>query len=106
MDDADCFAPESACAESVPAAQDACLPPCGNPIGVGQPCTEGGGECGSWSYFERGEAGFCTVDFRDVPLGYCSMPCDVDEDCGCGAVCVPDPDGGATKGCRIEDCSS
>ena len=36
---------EKACGDFVPEPSDACIPTCGNRLGVGQPCSKEGGEC-------------------------------------------------------------
>ena len=91
------------CSPNLPPASDPCLEgQCGNEKGVGQPCSQGGGEC---SDLGSGNAILCTVDFADTDLHFCTRPCVVDEDCGAGAVCARDPDdaaGGA--GCLPASC--
>jgi hypothetical protein len=93
---------EKPCGDFVPAPADPCIPVCGNEQGVGQPCTAGGGECND--FIGRG-AGFCTVDFSDTNLAYCTRPCSVDEDCGTDSRCVGDPkDPGGDTGCIPASC--
>lgn len=93
---ASCWAPHP-CDEGLPPPSDPCLPRCGNSRNVGQPCTKGGGECGS---FAADRAWACTVDFSDTHLAFCTRPCVDDSDCGEGAVCTGDPDKpGSDRGC-------
>lgn len=89
-----------------PALSDPCLADaCGNSIGVGVPCSAGGGECGEFSLL-GGEAWVCTVDFvSDAALHMCTRPCGSDDDCGNGAVCMGDPgEEGGDKGCVPDAC--
>ena len=89
-----------------PALSDPCLAEeCGNSIGVGVPCSAGGGECGEFSLL-GGEAWVCTVDFvSDAALHMCTRPCGNDDDCGSGAVCMGDPgEEGGDKGCVPDAC--
>jgi len=76
---------------------------CGNELGVGRPCTEGGGQCDVFNLF-AGEAGICIPDFADnTQVHACSKSCSVDDDCGAGALCFPDPRTGQL-GCVIRGC--
>jgi hypothetical protein len=76
------------CSPNLPPPSDPCLADqCGNELGVGQPCTEGGGECN-----DLATAQLCTVDFAETDLHFCTRACVVDEDCGEGARCAIDPD--------------
>jgi hypothetical protein len=83
---------EFKCPSDTPPPSDTCLEGlCGNELGVGRPCTKGGGQCGVFNLF-AGEAGICIPDFADnTNVHCCSKPCSVDDDCGSGAVCFPDP---------------
>ena len=79
------------CEELLPPPNTACLPRGGNELGVGQPCTAGGGECNRW--FDVDGAFFCTIDFIAAPeLRMCTRPCANASDCGSDAVCQGDPD--------------
>jgi hypothetical protein len=100
---AGCWAPHP-CDENLPPPSDPCIPACGNSVNVGQPCTKGGGECGS---FDPSRAWACTVDFVDTTaLAFCTRPCVDDTDCGEGAVCLGDPDNPSSdKGCVPVSCS-
>lgn len=93
---------DAGCAARLPAPSDPCLPRCGNDKGVGQPCTEGGGEC---NRFQFDGAFLCTVDFDDTDLAFCTLACASDDQCGAGAVCGVDPDDpGAGAGCVPSSC--
>lgn len=83
---------ELKCPSDTPPPSDVCLEGlCGNELGVGRPCTRGGGQCDVFNLF-AGEAGVCIPDFADnTNVHCCSKPCSVDDDCGSGAVCFPDP---------------
>src|SRR4051812_18710860 len=62
----------------LPVPNDACLPKCGNELGVGMPCTKNGGECNGNDI----HALFCTIDqVPDVSLIMCTGPCSQDGDC-------------------------
>ncbi len=83
-----------------PEPAEPCIPDCGNEVGVGKPCTTGGGECNGNS-----TANLCTADFVETTLAYCTKPCVEDADCGSDAVCRGDPaapDG--PKGCAPAAC--
>lgn len=86
---------EDFCREGLPPPSDPCLPTCAlNVLGVGQPCTEGGGECTGLPAF------FCTVDFAETNLAFCTLACVADDQCGPGAACDIDPeDPGLGAGC-------
>lgn len=92
------------CSPYLPEPSDPCLAgQCGNALGVGQPCTDGGNEC---SDLGLGNAILCTADFSDSELWFCTMGCDVDEDCGADAVCTGDPaDPLSPKGCTPSSCA-
>jgi hypothetical protein len=92
-----------ACDFGLPPPNDVCLPVCGTVLGVGQPCTPGGGECAQWL---PDGAFFCTVDFvPDADLQMCTRPCGEDVDCGADAVCIGDPkDPDSDKGCVPASC--
>ncbi|HEY1099109.1 MAG TPA: hypothetical protein VGF99_09270 [Myxococcota bacterium] len=83
---------EIICPAGLPPPSDECLAgQCGNELGVGQPCTKGGGECDVYDFI-GGEAAICIPDFADYTnVEACSKACSVDDDCGTGAVCAPDP---------------
>lgn len=104
-DDGDGAADAPVCPDDLPPPSDPCLQgQCGNELGVGRPCTKGGGQCDVFSLL-RGEAGICIPDFADnTTVDACSMPCDIDDDCGSGAVCATDPDNPSSKGCSIIAC--
>lgn len=90
------------CGRDLPEPSDPCLAGCGNELFVGQPCSEGGGEC-TGNGFEN--AWLCTVDFDDTGLGFCTLPCVVHEDCGTGAICTGDPENpSAGAGCFPLSC--
>jgi len=94
------------CDFDLPAPNNQCLPTCGNELGVGQPCTNLGGECNRWTNVSGG-AFFCTIDFvGDAELAMCTRPCGVDSDCGTGSVCTGDPeDPNGDKGCVPATCA-
>lgn len=94
---------EDDCAEGLPAPSDPCIPVCGNEQHVGQPCSEGGGECNE--YLGSG-AGFCTADVdRGTTLFFCTRPCEEDSNCGTNAVCRGDPaEPDGPKGCIPAAC--
>jgi hypothetical protein len=93
---------EDAC-PFMPEPSDPCLPACGNELGVGQPCTKDGFECPPIDV--GNEATFCTVDFDDTDLAFCTRPCFDDADCGTDAVCTGDPeDPDGDKGCFPASC--
>ena len=88
-----------------PAASDTCIPdPCGNEIGVGMTCTEGGGECNDNGF---ANAWLCVHDHDPTAsLNICTKPCVVDDDCGTGARCIGDPsDPDSGKGCVPTPCT-
>ena len=88
-----------------PAPGDDCIPNrCGNEIGVGMTCTEGGGECNDNGFTN---AWLCTHDHDPTAsLNVCTKPCVVDEDCGTGAVCTGDPaDPDSGRGCVPAACA-
>lgn len=91
------------CPAELPPPSDPCIPLCGNELGVGQPCSKGGFQC---PFIETGkEASFCTVDFDDTNLAFCTKPCVDDGDCGTDAVCTGDPDKpDSDKGCTPASC--
>jgi hypothetical protein len=85
--------PSDGCPEGLPPPADPCLAGCGNEIGVGQPCTEDGGECFHW--FQDGGADYawlCTADASDTSMTFCTKPCVLDADCGSAAICTGDPE--------------
>ena len=92
------------CVELFGEPSDPCMPACGNSIGVGQPCTEGGGECNSNDIHAK----FCTVDQVDDPgLIMCTGPCLADDDCAEDTVCQGDPaDPDSPKGCVPASCAT
>lgn len=93
------------CSENVPEPSDPCLPTCGNELGVGQPCTQGGGECSDFVAVQGGAA-LCTVDWSDTTLAFCTKACVADDQCGSGAVCSGDPeDPAAGSGCVPASCA-
>ena len=90
------------CAENLPPPSIPCLPRCGNELGVGQPCTKGGGECSDFSF---SEAPLCTVDFDDTDMAFCTRACVSDDQCGTGAYCAIDPDNPTSgAGCTPLSC--
>ncbi len=97
--------PDAECPDFLPPPSNPCLEgQCGNSAGVGQPCTKGGGECDVFDLL-AGEAGVCTVDFSDnTDVHICSRLCDVDEDCGEGAICFENPDSPGQFGCVTKGC--
>ena len=97
--------PAARCPDDLPPPSDACLAgQCGNALGVGRPCTKGGGQCDVFNLL-AGEAGICIPDFADnTAVHACSMPCQVDDDCGAGAVCAIDPTDATKKGCSLVGC--
>jgi len=92
------------CHPELPPPSHPCLEgQCGNDLGVGQPCTQGTGEC---SDYATGQAVFCTIDFSETDLWFCTRPCVFDADCGSGAICDGDPDDPQSgKGCVPTDCA-
>jgi hypothetical protein len=92
------------CDKYLPEPNDPCLPRCGNSLGVGMPCTLGGGECNPNGFAAR----FCTIDqVPDAELHMCTGPCLDDGDCGEEAVCQGDPDDpDGPKGCVPAACAS
>jgi hypothetical protein len=91
------------CPPSLPPPSDPCLPVCGNEFGVGQPCTKDGFECPAIDV--GNEATFCTVDFEDTGLAFCTKPCFDDSDCGSDAFCTGDPaNPDSDKGCTPAAC--
>lgn len=97
--------PDAACAAFLPPPSNACLQgQCGNSVGVGQPCTKGGGECDGFNLL-AGEAGVCTVDFSDnTSVACCTRLCSVNEECGENALCFPDPADPLRTGCVTVGC--
>ena len=93
------------CPADTPPPSDSCLEgQCGNELGVGRPCTKGGGECDVFNLL-GGEAGICVVDFADnTKVHCCSRPCSEDSECGRGAVCATNPANPNSKGCVPEAC--
>lgn len=90
------------CSAGLPAPSAPCLPECGNELFVGQPCTEGGGECTD-NGFDM--AFLCTADFSETDLAFCTMTCVDDQDCGSDALCTGDPDNPAAgRGCFPASC--
>ena len=65
----------------------------GNAGGVGEYCTEGGGECD-----DNESATYCTVDYQSDAPPFCTMPCFSADACGEDASCTDDG-GGGLKGC-------
>lgn len=99
---AGCWGP-APCDANLPPPSDPCIPKCGNSLNVGQPCTKGGGECGS---FDPARAWACTVDFADTNLAFCTRPCVDDTDCAEDAVCQGDPNNPSSdKGCVPVACA-
>lgn len=91
------------CPAGFPPPSDPCLEDqCGNELGVGQPCTRGGNECGDLPFPTH--ASLCTADQSDSNLWYCTKPCLDDDDCGEGAVCAIDPDNPGPSGCLPSSC--
>lgn len=82
---------------------------CDNPLGVGMPCTKGGGECKA-NEAKAGDGGlgavFCTAS-ASPDEAFCTLPCVDDGDCGAGARCSGDPDNPKSgKGCILIACSA
>ncbi len=96
---------DDVCPDSTPPPSDRCLEgQCGNELGVGRPCTRGGGQCDVFSLV-AGEAGICILYFADnTNVHCCSKPCSVDDDCGDGAVCAENPANPASFGCVPAGC--
>jgi hypothetical protein len=90
------------CDFGLPPPSDACIPKCGNELGVGQPCTKKGGECSGFD-IALGQAVFCTSDFNPTNLSYCTKPCSKDADCGTGGACAGDDQSG--HGCIPASCN-
>ncbi len=96
--------PTPPCNEGLPEPSTECLPECGNELQVGQPCTEGGGECYTGVFEDI--AWLCTVDAYETDLWFCTMPCQTDEDCGSDAICTGDPDNDTSgRGCFPIGCA-
>jgi hypothetical protein len=94
--------PALSCGADLPTPSDACIAAsCGNEIGVGQPCTQGGREC---ERFPFGQAGICTADHDETELLFCTKPCLNDGDCGSDAVCAVDPENPLSRGCIRTAC--
>ena len=95
------------CPADTPPPSDRCLEgQCGNELGVGRPCTKGGGQCDVFNLL-GGEAGICVADFAGddtTNVFCCSKTCVVDDDCGSGAVCAPDPRDPGRTGCVPAGC--
>lgn len=101
-DDSSAAAVVEDCGRELPEPSQPCLAGCGNELLVGQPCSEGGGEC-TGNGFEN--AWLCTVDFDDTDLAFCTLPCVHHEDCGSEAFCTGDPDNPAAgAGCFPVSC--
>ena len=83
------------CQPDLPPPSDACLTPCAvNALGLGQPCTENGGECAGLNAF------LCTADFGETELLFCTKACVADDQCGDAAACDTDEDDpGLGSGC-------
>ena len=92
------------CGDQIPIPSDPCLlGQCGNGLGVGQPCTRGGNECAGYTL---GEAIFCSADFSDTSIWFCTKACNEDEDCGADAICEKNPDDPlSAKGCVLQRCT-
>lgn len=92
------------CHPNLPPPSDPCLEgQCGNALGVGQPCTQGGNECADLPLGTH--ASLCTVDFQETDLWYCTKACTEDSQCGEGAECTVDPDmPGSASGCIPTSC--
>lgn len=69
----------------------------GNSIGVGTPCTPGGGECKAYP-----KAGACLADLGQDIWMCTRIGCKVDTDCGETAVCHHDPAGSACVPSRCD----
>jgi hypothetical protein len=93
------------CDKYLPKPNDPCLSRCGNSIGVGMPCSLGGGECNPNDSFV---AKICTIDQQpDAELHMCTGLCVTDADCGEDAVCQGDPDDPAgPTGCVPAACAT
>lgn len=93
------------CPADTPPPSDTCLEGlCGNELGVGRPCTRGGGQCDVFNLL-GGEAGICIADFADnTNVFCCSRPCSEDSECGSGAVCATNPANNNSKGCVPAGC--
>jgi hypothetical protein len=87
----------------LPPPNNACLPKCGNELGVGMPCTLNGKQCNHNDI----HALFCTIDQDSTAdLIMCTGPCSQDSDCGSGAFCEGDPSNpGGPKGCVPTSCA-
>jgi hypothetical protein len=70
----------------------------GNSYGIGHYCSPAGAQCNDTKY-----AFFCTVDFEETDLWFCTRPCADDSDCAENATCRAD-DGGGIKGCFPDIC--
>lgn len=94
---------ESSCPADLPEPLDPCLEGCGNSLGVGRPCSPGGGECVSEDF---NDATLCVVDFvPDAALNQCTKPCVANDQCGEDAFCQGDPDDpNGPKGCVLIAC--
>lgn len=103
-DDAGTLDVGTECGPQIPPPSDPCLAgQCGNALGVGQPCTKGGNECGG---YELGEAIFCSADFSDTSIWFCTKACSDDGDCGLDAICEENPDDPlSARGCVLQRCT-
>lgn len=83
-----------------------CVAACdeGNDRHVGEYCTRGGGECDDNNAATTGNAIICTVDFDETAPAFCTKPCQQDSQCGTGATCQMQPDGGGQSGCVPNQC--
>jgi hypothetical protein len=95
--DTEASAPDVGCVPPADA-EVTCVVPCapGNEFGVGRYCTKNGGQCR-----DNSPSIFCTQDYDDTPLGYCTRPCVDDLSCGTGAVCLHESAG---SGCIPAAC--
>jgi hypothetical protein len=86
-----------ACSGEEGTCETGCMGECevGNEFGIGHYCTVGGGECGDTP---ARQAPFCTVDFQEDAIAFCTRPCNPDgnvlEECGANAMCLSDEPGG------------
>src|SRR3989304_4762853 len=67
----------------------------GDAGGRGRYCTRGGGQCADTP--DR-RAPFCTADFSETELWFCTRPCDDNTQCGEDALCVQE-NGSGPSGC-------
>lgn len=89
-----------AAVDAAPDASNACVQPTdqGNELGVGTPCTPGGGECGAFAM-----APLCLADVGQDEWFCTRIGCTAATNCGTGAGCLIETGGSACVPCRCDD---